>query len=72
VARAGSKAHRVKRGLDEDERKELEIARRYMKARDELVSELWRFDRMLGVRNMIIQRLQDHLTPEEKEALAHG
>ena len=66
MAKAGSKAHRVKVGLDADERKELEIARRYMAAREELVQELWRYDHMVGRRNLIIQRLQDLLTEEEK------
>jgi hypothetical protein len=37
---------------------------------NELVDLLWRYDYMIGVRNLIIQRLQEHLTPEERKALA--
>lgn len=37
---------------------------------DELVTEIWALDRMVGVRNVILQRLQDQLTPDERAALA--
>lgn len=72
MARAGAPSERNKRqrALDDDERKELEAARRYMRARDELVGELWELDAALGVRNKILQRLQAHLTDDDKQALA--
>lgn len=64
MARAGSKKHRAR------EAPEAAKALRYMQARDELVSELWELDRALGVRNVILQRLAEHLTPQERRALA--
>ena len=70
MARAGSKKHREKkpkwlghRPLNPDE---------LLTRQNELVDTIWRQDKMLGIRNIILQRLQDSLTPEEKKLLASG
>lgn len=67
MARAGSKKHRERHGprvtmIAQDEM-------HWIERHNALVSELWELDRALDVRNVILQRLQEHLTPEEKTEL---
>jgi len=65
VARAGSQKHRDRKaGARSDDY--------WIERQNALVGELHALDRALGVRNVILQRLGDHLTEEEKHALAGG
>lgn len=65
MARAGSKKHRDRvSGARSDDY--------WIERQNELVGTLWRLDRMVGVRNVILQRLSAHLTDDERKALADG
>lgn len=68
MAKGGSKAYRDKSKLHKGH-----TAFTYndlLGRQNELIGWMWEYDRMLSVRNLIIKRLQEYLTPEEKEALA--
>jgi hypothetical protein len=41
-----------------------------MRREDTLVTEIWAYDRALGVRNRILARLRDHLTPVDRAELS--
>ena len=66
MAKAGSKAYRdkVHKGQSAFTYNDL------LSRQNELVGWMWEYDKMISVRNQIIARLQEHLTPEEKKLLA--
>jgi len=44
----------------------------WIERQNALVAELHKLDRLVGIRNVILQRLQEHLTEEEKRALSQS
>lgn len=72
MAKGGSRAYREKYKVTVRTPSSAYAVPALLKRQNELVAELWRYDKMIGTRNMILQKLRDHLTPEEKEALSDG
>lgn len=70
MAKAGSRTHRARRARGGTAQAAPALITRAVRREDALVEELWTLDHAIGVRNLILARLQAHLTEGERAELA--